>query len=72
MPTGLALLLIALIVLLFLKVPILLYVLAPDRTARILGSWNAWLSRYARTIIVVAAAVIGAYLLVTRIVDLVN
>jgi hypothetical protein len=30
------------------------------------------LSRYARTIIVVAAAVIGAYLLVTGIVDLVN
>ena len=71
-PTGLALLLITVIVLLFVEVPILLYVLAPDRTARILGGWNAWLSRHARTIIVVAAAVIGAYLLVTGIVDLVN
>ena len=71
-PTGLALLLITVIVLLFVEVPILLYVLAPDRTARILGGWNAWLSRHARTIIIVAAAVIGAYLLVTGIVDLVN
>ena len=70
--TALSLILIALIVLLFVEVPLLLYVAAPDRTARILGSWNGWLSREARTILVVAAAVIGAYLLVSGIVDLVN
>ncbi len=50
--TALALLVIALIVLLFVEVPLLLYVTAPDRTARILGDWNAWLSRNARTIII--------------------
>jgi len=70
--TALSLILIALIVLLFVEVPLLLYVAAPDRTARILGSWNGWLSQHARTIIIVAAAVIGAYLLVSGIVDLVN
>jgi len=68
--TALSLLVIALIVLLFVEVPLLLYVTAPDRTARILGDWNAWLSRNARTIIIVAAAVIGAYLSVSGIVDL--
>ena len=68
--TALSLPVIALIVLLFVEVPLLLYVTAPDRTARILGAWNGWLSRHARTILIVAAAVIGAYLLVSGIVDL--
>ena len=67
---SLSLLLIAVIVLLFVELPILLYLFAPARTAHILEAWNAWLSRHLREIIVVAAAGIGAYFLISGVTDL--
>ncbi len=69
---SLSLLLIAVVVLLFVELPIILYLVAPDRTVPILDSWNAWLSRHVRSIIVVAAAGIGVYLLASGVADLIN
>jgi hypothetical protein len=69
---ALSLLLIAVIVLLFVEVPIILYLRAPDRTGRLLDRWNDWLSRNVRSIIVVAAAVIGIYLLASGIAKLIG
>lgn len=69
---SLSLLLIAVVVLLFVELPIILYLIAPDRTGRILDSWNAWLSRNVRSIIVVAAAGIGVYLLASGLAGLIT
>lgn len=52
------------------EIPIVLYLVWPQRTTRWLDSWNRQLSRHGRKIMIVAAILIGAYLLVSGIIQL--
>ena len=51
----LSVLLIAVVVLLIVELPIVLYLVRLERTERILDAWNRWLSRHGRSILVAAA-----------------
>jgi len=48
-----------------LEIPLLAFVLAPDRTRELTGRVNDWMTRHHRTIVVVAAGALGLYLVVT-------
>jgi Sap, sulfolipid-1-addressing protein len=63
---------VAVIVLSLVEVPIILYTVAPEQTVRVVGSWEAWLGRNRKTIVIVVSAAIGAYLLgkgISKLVD---
>ncbi|MEZ0109923.1 hypothetical protein ABH920_003937 [Catenulispora sp. EB89] len=62
--------LIAAIVLLMAELPILTYLVAPERTSAMLGSANAWFARHGRVITVVVAAGAGCYFVVKGLVRL--
>jgi hypothetical protein len=64
-------LLIAVVVLLLAEVPIVMFLLAPERSTRILEAVNGWLSRHGRVIGVTAAGAVGCYFVVTGVVHLV-
>jgi hypothetical protein len=59
----LTLVLIVVITLLFVWVPFLLYLLMPDRTSRLLGSFNGWLRSHGHQILV--GALLAAGLIIT-------
>ena len=53
-------------------VPLISFAIAPDWTPRALERAKAWLGREARTVAVVATAIIGAWLLVRGVIPLFN
>ena len=55
----------------FLEVPLLGYVFAPERTQTAVGGFKSWMGRSGRTAAVLGAAVIGIWLLVRGIINLV-
>jgi hypothetical protein len=63
-------LVIAALVLLMAEVPIVMFLLAPERSTRVLEAVNAWLSRHGRVIGVTAAGAVGCYFVVTGAVHL--
>ena len=64
-------LVIAALVLLLAEIPIVMYLLAPERCTRILEASNAWLSRHGRVIAITAAGAVGCYFVVNGVVHLV-
>jgi Sap, sulfolipid-1-addressing protein len=67
---ALEVLLLAALVLFMAEVPILLFALAPARTAALLRSANAWLAEHGRAIVIVAATGAGVYFTLTGVVHL--
>lgn len=63
-------LLIAALVLLLAEIPVMLFLVAPERTAAALRTANGWLAVHGRVIAVVAATVVGTYFVVTGLVRL--
>jgi Sap, sulfolipid-1-addressing protein len=63
--------LIAVIVLLMAEIPIVLYIVAPERTAARLETANRWLGAHGRAIAVGVAAVVGTYFVVNGLYHLV-
>jgi hypothetical protein len=47
------------------ELPLLGFLLSPDRTRALTGRFNEWMARRRRTIVVVVAGAVGAYLLVS-------
>lgn len=66
----LALFLVIAITLLFIWVPFLLYLLMPDRTGRLLGSFNAWLRSHGQQILVAALLAAGVVVTIDGILGL--
>jgi Sap, sulfolipid-1-addressing protein len=66
----LALILVIAITLLLIWVPFLLYLLMPDRTGRLLGSFNAWLRTHGHQILVAALLAAGVVVTIDGIVGL--
>lgn len=66
----LALVLLIAITLLFVWVPFLLYLLMPDRTGRVLGSFNAWLRSHGHQILVGALVAAGVVVTIDGILGL--
>jgi hypothetical protein len=56
--------------LLLLELPLLGYVVAPDRTGRAVAGFKAWTARSGRTVAVIAAAAIGLWLITRGVVAL--
>lgn len=69
---ALEVLLLAAVVLFMAEVPIILYALAPERTAALLHSANAWLAAHGRAIVIVALAGAGVYFTLTGLVHLIG
>jgi Sap, sulfolipid-1-addressing protein len=63
----LTIVLIVVITLLFVWVPFLLYLLMPERTGRLLGSFNAWLRGHGHQILVVALFAAGVIITIDGI-----
>jgi len=64
-------LVVAALVLLMAEIPIVFFLLAPQRSTRILKASNAWLARHGRVIGVTAASAVGCYFVVSGVVHLV-
>lgn len=64
-------LVIAALVLLLAEIPIVMYLLAPQRSTAILEAANTWLGRHGRMIGVTAASAVGCYFVVNGVVQLV-
>lgn len=58
-----ALIIIILLTLTFAWVPLLAYLIAPDRTSRVLRSFDQWLKRHGKVVLVAAVGVIGVLLI---------
>jgi Sap, sulfolipid-1-addressing protein len=56
-----------LVELLLIEVPLLGYVLAPDRTQHMVNGFRSWIQRRGRTAVVIGATVIGVWLLIRGI-----
>ncbi|WP_034263197.1 GAP family protein [Actinospica robiniae] len=69
---ALEVLLLAVVVLLMAEVPIILFALAPDRTAALLHSANAWLAVHGRTIVIVALTGAGVYFTINGLARLIG
>jgi hypothetical protein len=54
----------------FAWVPLLIHVIAPDRTTRGLKALDAWLKRYGRTVLIVAMGAVGLILVVNGAIGL--
>ena len=63
-------LVIAVLVLLMAEIPIVMYLLAPQRSTSILHTANAWLAQHGRLIGVVAACAVGCYFIISGVVHL--
>jgi hypothetical protein len=50
--------------------PVVIVVVAPDRSAHVLATWKDWLLAHSRSIALIALMVIGAFLIVRGAVDL--
>lgn len=70
--TILSVLLVAGIYMLAIEIPVVAHAVAPEPTIRVVTAVNGWLSRYGRTIVVLAAAAFGVYLVISGIVHLVQ
>jgi hypothetical protein len=66
----LALILVIVITLLFVWVPFLLFLLMPDRTGRLLGSFNGWLRSHGHQILVGALLAAGVIITINGLVGL--
>jgi len=62
---------IAVLVLLLAELPIVMFLLAPQRSTAVLDASNAWLGRHGRVIGVTAASAVGCYFVVNGVVHLV-
>lgn len=69
---ALEVLLLAAVVLFMAEVPIILFALAPERTAALLHSANVWLAVHGHTIVVVVLAGAGVYFTLTGLVHLIG
>lgn len=69
---ALEVLLLAAVVLFMAEIPIILFALAPQRTADLLHSANAWLAVHGRTVVVVVLTGAGVYFTIIGIVHLVS
>jgi hypothetical protein len=56
--------------LLFLELPLLGYVLSPDRTRRTVSGFKGWMGRRGRTAAVIGAAARGAWLIIRGVINL--
>jgi hypothetical protein len=56
----------------FVEIPIVAYLFAPARTITTVDNFNAWLGRNGRRVAVYVLAVVGAYLIVRGIVQLLS
>ena len=54
------------------EIPVVAHAVAPEPTIRVVTAVNGWLSRYGRTIVVLAAGAFGVYLVISGIVHLVQ
>jgi hypothetical protein len=70
--TILSVLLVAGIYMLAIEIPVVAHAVAPEPTIRVVTAVNGWLSRYGRTIVVLAAGAFGVYLVISGIVHLVQ
>jgi hypothetical protein len=52
------------------ELPLLGFLLSPDRTRALTGRFSEWMARRRRTIVAVVAGAIGAYLLVSGLAEL--
>ncbi|WP_433505525.1 GAP family protein [Pseudonocardia halophobica] len=68
--TALGVVLVAAIYMLMIEIPIVAYAIRPEATVRGVSAVNAWLSRHGRTLVCLAAAAIGVYLVVSATVRL--
>jgi hypothetical protein len=68
--TVVGVVLVAVLFMLMAEVPIAAHALWPEATIRTVRGVNTWLSRHGRTLISVAAAAIGGYLVVSAVVHL--
>jgi len=69
---ALEVLLLAALVLFMAEIPIILFALAPERTAALLRDANAWLAEHGRTVVLVAVTGAGLYFTITGLVHLVG
>ena len=65
-----ALVLVVAITIAFVWLPLVLYLLAPERTGRQLGQFNAWLRRYGQVLVVDALAAAGLILFINGLLGL--
>ena len=70
--TILSVLLVAGIYMLAIEIPVVAHAVAPEPTIRVVTAVNGWLSRYGRTIVVLAAGAFGVYLVISATVHLVR
>jgi hypothetical protein len=61
----------AVLVLFMVELPIIVRLLMPRQTGQIIATYNAWIGRHGRDIVVLIAAVCGAYFLVSGVATLV-
>ncbi len=70
--TILSVVLVAAIYMLVIEIPVIAHAIWPEPTIRVVTAVNAWLGRYGRTIVLLAAMAFGIYLVVTATVHLVQ
>ena len=52
------------------RAPVVVVVVAPDRSAQVLATWKAWLLGHSRSIALILLMVIGVFLVVRGVYDL--
>jgi hypothetical protein len=70
--TILSVILVAAIYMLVIEIPVVAHAIWPEATLRVVTAINAWLGRYGRTIIVLAAGAFGIYLVISATVHLIQ
>ncbi|WP_131784247.1 GAP family protein [Protofrankia symbiont of Coriaria ruscifolia] len=70
--SALLLVLCAVLVLQMVEIPIILRLVAPRRTGAILASYNSWMHRHGRSIVIILAVAGGIYLLLTGVMTLLD
>jgi threonine/homoserine/homoserine lactone efflux protein len=70
--TILSVVLVAAIYMLVIEIPVVAHAIWPEPTIRVVTGVNAWLGRYGRTIVVLAAGAFGLYLVISASVHLIQ
>jgi len=70
--TILSVVLVAVIYMLVIEIPVVAHAIWPEATLRVVTAINAWLGRYGRTIVVLAAGAFGLYLVISASVHLIQ
>ena len=70
--TILSVVLVAVIYMLVIEIPVVAHAIWPEATLRVVTAVNAWLGRYGRTIVLLAAAAFGLYLVISATVHLIQ